>query len=156
MGQRINMQFTIDIDELPAETKRILTKTEQQIEALSTELEEISKMEILTLSCAESLDEVRKSISAIDYGISDVVNIIKGYVSYKSAPETQEQQATQDELEQEAQNGQTAPDPYYDLERVTELQEKIEEFKNQQAQHQMKSQDDKEPPKEHSDNNKVT
>ena len=56
MGQRINMQFTIDIDELPSETKRILTKTEQQIEALSTELEEISKSQIFLreYQCSES------------------------------------------------------------------------------------------------------
>ena len=80
MGQRISIQYTIDIDDLENEVERLLKKTFNKLNALS----DFQVSSRLSLGAIEDIDEIRQELSSIDATLQDATAIIAGYVKYKS------------------------------------------------------------------------
>jgi hypothetical protein len=87
MGQRISIQYSIDIDDLPDEVKRLLQKSFDKINNLS----DVKVSSRLSLGAIEDINEVRQELASIDATLQDVIAIITGYVSYKNTGGNSEQ-----------------------------------------------------------------
>jgi Mg2+ and Co2+ transporter CorA len=87
MGQRINIQYSIDIDDLPDEVSRLLQNATQELDKLSNS----NITDPLSLSGLESISELRKGLANVDAVLQDVSAIVNGYLSYKVAPSQPQQ-----------------------------------------------------------------
>ena len=130
MGQRVTVQYSVDIEELEAEMKRLLSKTQARIDKLSNTSVFPSKDTVLSLKAVDLIDETRAELAQIDYCLKDIMKIINGYVSYKSSA------ALQQEFSQEQAPPPTAAEdlevPIEQSNVVSEnMQEAIEKFRNQ-------------------------
>ena len=133
MGQRVNIQYSIDITELEAETQRLIERSESRLNKLLSNF--LGDSSALSLETAEAIDSFRIELSEIDYGLNDINKIITGYLSYRSkmlaaeAEPTEAPSEQQDEdlmagvEEQLRQLGAHAPS----------IEEAIEEFKKSNA-----------------------
>ena len=93
MTQRVNLQYTVDIEELPQETNRLVHKALRHSKESTCILSELSDDDnILTLSNLECIDKARLKLMNIDYVLQDIQNIIKGYLAHKSGLDQQPQQ----------------------------------------------------------------
>ena len=79
--QRINIQYTIELDELPTEVTRVYKKALTQFK--NVQLPDISKNEILTSSVVKLIDEARKNLAKTDVVLADVQSIVNSYVEYE-------------------------------------------------------------------------
>ena len=123
MGQRVNIQYSVDIEDLPQEVERMANKAFYQLTTLA-EQSQATPSPTLSLDSHRQIDELRRELATLDIALSDLNNLIGSYLAYKtqqimkdpaaSAPETAE-------LDPE-QLGET-PLP------LSELQEKIAHFK---------------------------
>ena len=116
MGERISIQYTVDVEQLPREVGRILETAFNEYHMLQADCRNDSKITTLSHKMVEKIDNIRLSLADIDHGLNDASNIISGYLSYKT------------------QEGQPQP---LDLPRedlasvdVDELAEKIDKFKS--------------------------
>ena len=93
MGQRVNLQYTVDIDELPKETSRLILKAHQLSKDCSCILSELSDdTDILTMDNLECVEKARLTLMNIDYALQDIQNIIRGYIAHKSGINEEPQQ----------------------------------------------------------------
>ena len=81
MGQRFNIQYSIDTEDLKDEVERLLNKSFSKINKLSN----TSISNRLSLGTLEDIDEVRQQLAGIDATLEDVSAIIAGFISYKSS-----------------------------------------------------------------------
>ena len=82
MGQRISIQYSIDIDNLEDEVIRLLNKS-------FSELDKLSKITIknpLSLSAIKDVDDLRHGLANVDAALQDISAIVNGYVAYKVTP----------------------------------------------------------------------
>jgi hypothetical protein len=99
MTQRISIQYSIDIDELDGEVKRLLDKSFNELNKLSTK----TIPNRLSVRALEDIDEARLKLASIDSTLQDLSAIITGYVNYKTSqasPQPQ-QETIGEEVEQE-------------------------------------------------------
>ena len=81
MGQRINIQYSIDISELNTEVGRLLGIANTALKALSIDC--ISKENTLSSDVAKDVDSLRKKLAAIDafvgfgFSLSDAQDIVR-------------------------------------------------------------------------------
>ena len=90
MGQRISIQYTIDVDDLPENVVRLLTNATTEINSLPS-VEELSLKtvdDIMTLQTVNDIDELRASLGRIDFMLADVNNLITSFISYQTRPAT--------------------------------------------------------------------
>ena len=80
-SQRINIQYSINMDELPAEVIRVYEKSLAQVR--SVELPDISESEILNSSVIKLIDEARQNLAEADIMLGDVQSIVNAYVEYE-------------------------------------------------------------------------
>jgi len=83
MGQRVNIQYSVDISELDKEVERLIT---QSCDRLSNVLSEFPVSdEVLSVKGVESIDALRMEMAEIDYCLNDVNKLIVGFLSYKTS-----------------------------------------------------------------------
>jgi len=109
MGQRINIQYSVDLDELVDEVGRLLQEAHTQYHELWDREEAWAG---LTNETIEKVDHIRQELTAVDHRLNDVVNIISGYLYYRA----QEMNA--------APASEPPPPP------STDLEARLEEFKS--------------------------
>tara|TARA_B100000131_G_scaffold176802_1_gene170642 strand:+ start:2309 stop:2617 length:309 start_codon:yes stop_codon:yes gene_type:complete len=86
-NERISIQYSIPMKELPEEVRRLLGKVNAQIELLK-EFELWRETEdILSLSTFHGIDQLRRKLASIDRTCEDIGAIIEGYVEYTEAKE---------------------------------------------------------------------
>ena len=125
MGQRVTVQYSVDIEELETEMKRLLSKTQARIDKLSNTSVFPPEGEILSLKAVDLIDEMRVELAQIDYCLKDITKIINGYVSYKSTAALQQQP-------QANTTAETLQDSIEQSNVVSEnVQAAIESFRNQ-------------------------
>ena len=87
MSQIVNIQYSIDMQDLEGEVGRLLFRTINKLSTTTKELESKSnaakKRTLLSSELLEDITSARESLATIDRGLQDVVEIISGYVSYK-------------------------------------------------------------------------
>lgn len=83
--KRVNIQFSIELDELPAEVSRLLEKSSNHLNEVSKIYSNISRNEDnLTSETWGEIDNIRVSLAKADQVLDDLQNIIAGYVKMKS------------------------------------------------------------------------
>jgi len=108
MGQRVNIQYSVEIDDLSSEVARLLTKSLVEIQEIINVCNQLDQAETLNLKNCEVIDTIRKKLAKADLMFADTNNIINGYLSYKT----------------------TSEQPPVDPDNFDELREKIENFKD--------------------------
>ncbi|MEK9769444.1 MAG: hypothetical protein VW683_11030 [Betaproteobacteria bacterium] len=102
--RRVNIQFSIELDELPAEVSRLLQKSSDHLSEASKTYSNIGRNDNnLTSETWGEIDNIRVSLAKADQVLDDLQNIIAGYVKMKSdlvqpqtsAPVQQEEQEMQ-------------------------------------------------------------
>lgn len=122
MKQRVNLQYSIDIDELPTETRRLFLSAHKFL----VEGVEIMKgfdesgNTLLSVDGLKTIDDIRTSMMNADYVFADVQNIIKGYLNHISSENTQQDEPAGDIMANELFQ---QPD-------LSELEEKLKLFQS--------------------------
>ena len=82
---RVNIQFSIDLEELPSEIDRLIEKSNQHIASAKEFYSKLSSNDNnLTTEGYEGIDNIRRSLSKSDQVLDDLQKIISGYLSMKS------------------------------------------------------------------------
>jgi hypothetical protein len=91
MNQRVNIQYSVDLEQLPQEVSRLLGIAFTKLRNTTTDGPDgvVNNGEILSLASVETISTLRKSLAEVDYMLEDVTNIINGYLSFKSRPPEQ-------------------------------------------------------------------
>ena len=84
MSERVNIQYTIELDELGSEVRRIY-KRAQDI-ASELELSEFNETNILSSEILSDIEKTRLKLVSLDSTLKDVQNIVSGYLQYKLVP----------------------------------------------------------------------
>jgi hypothetical protein len=85
MGQRVNISYSIDIEELPGEVSALINKAQAGIEELG-EANRVWEIDFLSLATVNKIGELRECMTKVDYILNDVTNIINGYIYYQTQP----------------------------------------------------------------------
>ena len=107
MGQRVNIQYSIELDDLEEEVNRLYSSAITQLASLPH-----ASINLGTEGL-DKVDSFRQKLAKVDIMLGDVQNIIEGYVRFKTQPPTDNQQPQQTSGDFEAE----------------ELQQQIEQFK---------------------------
>jgi hypothetical protein len=81
MGQRINIQYSIEVDDLEAEVSRLMDKANAELLKLTN----FNSDNPLSLKSLEGIDELRRGLASVDATLQDVSAIVGGYVTYKAS-----------------------------------------------------------------------
>ena len=111
MGQRVNIQYSVELGDLDKEVNRLFDLVIEDLEAIATGWGRGNNV-VLDLSGIQVIDEVRQTLTRADVALGDIQKIVQGYVQFKSAPPQQEE----------------VPDLPSEAEEL-ELQQKIARFK---------------------------
>jgi len=95
MGQRVNIQYSVELDDLENEVNRLYKNTISQLENAAAIYGTGTKIS-LELSGVQTLDHLRQKLARIDIALGDIQNIVQGYVHYNSAPQQNEAPSTDD------------------------------------------------------------
>ena len=134
MGQRVNIQYSVDIGELDAEVQRLVERSRSRLSALVDSFP--SGASVLSLETAEAIDTFRAELAEIDYCLDDVNKIITGYVSYQSktiGAETSQAQPPPEQHDEDLMAHMEEQLRQLDASPAS-VEEVIEEFKKSSAQ----------------------
>tara|TARA_Y100000034_G_scaffold69992_1_gene84482 strand:+ start:97 stop:411 length:315 start_codon:yes stop_codon:yes gene_type:complete len=82
MGQRINIQYSVDIDNLGEEIERLLRGSFEKIADLQSYC--VIPQDALSLKTLDNVEEMRQKLLSIDSSLRDIVYITSGYVSFQA------------------------------------------------------------------------
>lgn len=82
MGQRVNIQYSVELEELESEVNRLFKAAMRNLDFKSP-LGHLS----LGTEGMDQVDSLRRKLAKADVMLGDVQNIIQGYVRFKTQPE---------------------------------------------------------------------
>ena len=82
MGQRINIQYSIDIDDLGKEVNRLLSLANATLKTLPDDC--ITEKDMLSFGVVKDIDSLRQKLATVDFTLRDVSNIVSAYVAYEA------------------------------------------------------------------------
>ena len=91
MGKRVNIQYSVDLDDLEREVVRMIKETGNKLKGYGEDLGHLvglsSDEQSLTLKTLKELTEYRVRVAKVDYMLEDITSIISSYIHYKLEPE---------------------------------------------------------------------
>ena len=135
MSERVNIQYSVDIEDLGDEVCRLICDAYENLNRAAGHADP-PKDNILSLQTIQQVDQVRQQLAEIDNRLSDVVNIVNGYISYKSQVINQQEVGAEVD-NQRRENGAQSPDygsmteSLANLPDVSNLQELLKQFKTE-------------------------
>tara|TARA_R100001591_G_scaffold92783_1_gene98645 strand:- start:861 stop:1262 length:402 start_codon:yes stop_codon:yes gene_type:complete len=81
--QRVNIQFSIDIEELPNEIERLVSKFGDELEETSTIYSELSE-DVISIAGLDEISKLRISLARADHILDDISKITNGYIQLKT------------------------------------------------------------------------
>jgi hypothetical protein len=87
MTDRINLQYTIEIEDLAPEVQRLVHEAYEVLDGIVAPL----PPDILSLATLEHVDELRQRLTKADYMLRDISSIVGAYLGYKTALLQQEE-----------------------------------------------------------------
>ena len=84
MSERVNIQYSIGIEELGSEVHRIYKKA--QTIADNIELSDSSENSVLSSEILSDIERTRLQLVSLDSTLKDVEHIVSSYMRYKFAP----------------------------------------------------------------------
>ena len=119
MSQRVNIQYSIDLEELPEEVERLIVKFGSEIER-TAELYHEFPGDPISVSGLQEVENLRMSLAKADHILDDVTKIVTGYIRMNTEPQTRE--PTQEQQFQQ-------PNPFMPTaDSLGSLEEKLKEF----------------------------
>lgn len=90
-GQRVNIQYSVLVEELPKTLVELLDAAETDLRDVVAEYASCTHTSDMMvhesyLLCAERVDKLRLSLADIDYRLSDCASMLKGLAQMKTAP----------------------------------------------------------------------
>jgi len=82
---RLTIQYTVDSEDIESEVARFLSKANTILKNMSQDFARLSGGSVMSHGRIEQINQMRKSLSDIDYYLNDSSNIIQGYLEYKSS-----------------------------------------------------------------------
>jgi len=98
MGQRVNIQYSVELDDLQNEVNRLFGQAVKELE----KMQPVGGAPVAKLGTdgIDKIETIRTNLTKIDIMLSDVQNIIEGYVRFKTQPPPEREIPFQpDELE---------------------------------------------------------
>tara|TARA_Y100001973_G_C5173954_1_gene320752 strand:- start:648 stop:1106 length:459 start_codon:yes stop_codon:yes gene_type:complete len=89
MKQRVNIHYSVDLDELPEESQRILNKAVKKLGDCASGLQRLNsnlnkdRGRLLTSSTVDAVSSLREELANVDFMLDDLTKIIGGYVTYQ-------------------------------------------------------------------------
>jgi hypothetical protein len=126
MGQRVNIQYSVDLEDLTWEVTAMISRANSKMITAAGVIDEILRQGTgshLTLDAVTAIADLRERLADIDFTLEDISNIISGYVTHAV------QNTTQPEPTQAQQSIPTADIP--SSSGVEALQDMIDQFKEQ-------------------------
>jgi hypothetical protein len=125
--QRVNIQYSVKIDELEGEVQRLATKAKEVLRSgMSKHTKTLSSVS-LSIDSHSKVDSLRLSLSEADAILSDVSIIIGSFLSYKA------QQLSQSVPTPHVPEG-IPGDPSEATSELSEIRDKISNFKSKLSQ----------------------
>jgi len=112
MGQRVNISYSVELDELDIEVQRLIKTALIEIQHVVGQCNAVDQAAPLTVNNCEIIDQIRQKMAKADIILNDTVNIINGYLNYKSTNQTPDAEINS----------------MVDGDNFNELKEKIEKF----------------------------
>ena len=119
MKERVHIQYTVRLDELDVEVKRLLNKAHLTVESV-VEATCWEPSNLMSLTTLRDVAAVREMLAETDYVLSDVTNIINGFVEYQTRETFN--------VQQEQVERQVSAPPSHD-EGLNALQERLALFR---------------------------
>jgi hypothetical protein len=88
MGQRVNIQYSVELSDLDREVNRLFDLAVKELEETAMRWRRDSI--VLDLSGIQMIDQHRQTLTRTDVALGDIQKIVQGYVQFKSAPPQQE------------------------------------------------------------------
>ena len=85
MRQRVNIQYSVDIDALPSEVERLLSIALAELKTVQGP-QINTGTEVMSLTTIEQIASIREMIAGIDHTLSDIDNLVTSYLNYKTRP----------------------------------------------------------------------
>ena len=123
MTQRVNIQYSVKIDDIEGEVARLYKKSNDLLKQIALTAETPPET-FLSIENHEEIDKIRLKLTDIDATLADISLIIGSYISYKSQ-EMLQTVAKPPDPTQQSQEGN-----YFGHDELVGLQEKIANFKN--------------------------
>lgn len=96
---RVNITYSVDLEDVPSEVSRILEECEHVLRELHGQLDHTVGREPLAM--ITQMDKMRISLAKLDLKLGDSMEILTGYVQAVSAKPMAEQAAAQERLSAE-------------------------------------------------------
>ena len=129
MGDRVNIHYSVELEELPNEVGNLLARSEEKLsdcyESIRKIIDVYGSKTMMTIACA---DEIRTKMTAVDYTLNDITNIISGYVRYKIEEEMKSLENSQPH-EHPTEGDILNTDVTGDVPDAVQLEDRIREFK---------------------------
>ena len=131
MGQRVNIHYSIDIEDLPSTVATLLNSALSQLSATGKEVEGVLEPEnALTLATVTQISNLRHELEKIDYALSDVTTLIKSYIQYQTSPPQAETTPTEEAaIPSNPLGGQHQMPPMPTDEELDTLKERLSHFR---------------------------
>ena len=97
MSQRVNIQYSVEVDTLQETVDYLYDKVIKRVDRLNQSMVETSSF--LDIALIEEIDQFRLELAQIDTQLSDIDNIVKGYLKFKIQDKGDILQETLDELQ---------------------------------------------------------
>ena len=112
MKERVNIQYSIDIDELPRETGRLLSQSTDYLANVANDVSEwnVEDNKVMSLDTMSKIDTLRQNIARLDYMLNDVHSLVASFINYKTKPpEADTATAPQQQVTQASEFTQPTP-----------------------------------------------
>jgi hypothetical protein len=124
MTQRVNIQYSVELEELQEEVNRLFDKTTTELVSAG---DGWGTCEFVPMDVAgiEMIDGIRQQLTRLDIMFGDIQNIVRGYVRFKAAPVEEPQTPAIPEAPQEIENLE---------DRIARFKELIDEKSDQELE----------------------
>lgn len=84
MSERVNIQYSIELDDLGSEVHRIYKKAQAIVACI--ELSDSTETDVLSSEILSDIERTRLQLVSLDSTLKDVEHIVSSYMRYKFAP----------------------------------------------------------------------
>ena len=84
MDQRVNIQYSVELEDLEAEVQRIVLSAFEDLSAAHAASQKITSPQFLGLEMIDEIEQIRMSMMRADVRLSEACNIISGYINLKT------------------------------------------------------------------------
>jgi hypothetical protein len=89
MSQKVKIQYTVDLQDLHVEVRRLTIKALDTLKEKANDYNFDRASDVLSPKMIDELDDVRKTLAEVDHTLSEVMEIINSYLLFRNQSSTQ-------------------------------------------------------------------